>query len=54
MIQTRNLQAWPMAILLDKEAIHTLAQPDSLFVALPLQIENHRPVVVEFDTDWEK
>ncbi len=45
-------QAWPLAILLDKTTVHTMAQPrDSLFVALPPQIEKIvEPVVVEFDT----
>ncbi len=47
-----TLQAWPLAIVLDRSTIHTMAQPrDALFVALPPQIKKIvAPVVVEFDT----
>ncbi len=51
-----NVQVWPIAILLDKETVHTMAQPlDALFVALPPQIKKiEEPVVVKFDTEGGK
>ena len=49
--KSETLQAWPLAIVLDRRTVHTMAQPrDTLFVAFPPKIEKIiEPIVVEFD-----